>query len=243
VNQRQEQEGLLIGDLDLFKASVAHYDTIQEVIAEALRIRLGARRSGCTALILEAGVGTGATTEALLRANVDIHIIGVDCSEVAIKAAQERLGQLRRPVEFIHHDILSVISRLPADSVDGFVSGFTLHNLSPDDRRVLISEVGRVVKGGGVYVNGDKVARDNPARHAVDLKKQLSAFGIFRALGRGDLEVGWTRHYLDDDEKRFTEREQVDLLSGAGFNLVKSVCRRRMEAVVSAVKCPVRQIL
>ncbi len=184
--------------------------------------------------VVEGGCGTGHTTRLLLETMSGISLTAIDNEPVMLAQSKQHVSEAN--VTWVEADILAFLRSQPTGSCDAFVSAFTLHNLAPSDRQALIREVGRVLKKGGVYVNGDKVAQDNEDRHTRCLNEQMEAFRIFDTVGRPDVRAEWEVHYRADDAIRFTEAEQTECLVEAGFDAVEVSFRRRMDVITAAVK-------
>lgn len=92
---------------------------------------------------LDVGCGTGALTEAILRAARPVRVTAVDASAAYVATARQRAGD-RRAV-FAVGDALALPS--PSASGDAAVSGLML-NFVPHPGRA-VSEMARVVRDGG----------------------------------------------------------------------------------------------
>lgn len=220
-------------DYDLFQASVPHYSDLQNEVG---RLAGGVQVPSQRLTLIEAGTGTGATSRSVLAAHPGIHLISVDIDAGMLQQASINLSGYRSRVDFVSNDILTFLRGLAPASHDGFVSAYTLHNFTSEYRKDLLAEVSRVLKAGALYINADKIARDDTAAHERDLREQISAFDIYDQLKRPDLRKYWTEHYLDDDKIRIVERDHIHDLTKSGFNNVRIAWRSGMDAVVTAAR-------
>lgn len=137
--------------------------------AEALLGRLP--RPGTAAdpvVVLDLGCGSGASTRAVLDARAarggrrdDLSLTGVDASPGMV--AQARAKPWPTSVELVVADAVAHLEALPDASVDGVLAAYLLRNVP--DRALLLREVARVLRPGGVVVVHDySVAGSTRAR-------------------------------------------------------------------------------
>ena len=99
-----------------------------------------------------------------------------------------------------------------------------------------MTEIYRVLKSGGLFINADKYAYDGEKEHTKHSQWQLQQFEIFDKINRPDLKNAWTKHYLDDEkpEIRMQEGEFREILNSLGFIEIEKIYRKHMEAVIVA---------
>lgn len=107
-------------------------------------------------VVLDLGCGTGLLTLPIARRCG--HVVGVDASSAMLerlgsRAAREGVENL----ELIHGDMRLVPMR--DASVDVVVSCYAFHHLPDADKRVVLREVGRVLRPGGRLVVADMMFR------------------------------------------------------------------------------------
>lgn len=185
--------------------------------------------------IIEAGAGTGITTVQILNADPRVHVIAIDNSKVILDQGKEILAEYSDRIEFQLGDLNEKLSTIPDKTVDGFVAVWTLHNLQPNYREITFAEIARVLKPGGFFVSGDKYAPDDLAQHKQELNEQLALFEKFATMGHSDLARAWVEHNKQDDLIRMTETEQYRQLEAQGFTHIKTVYRKKMEAIITAI--------
>lgn len=185
--------------------------------------------------VVEGGCGTGFSTGILLAAHSGISLVSVDSEPLMLAKAKGRLENESR-ARFVASDILSYLASVPDGSLHAFATAFLLHNTAPDIREKVVPEVFRVLRPGGVYVNADRCGRDSLTEYYVDLAAQIQALSAFLALGRPDQYELWFSHILRDENWRFQEGEQRNLLVASGFEAVEMISRYQTECLFAAVK-------
>jgi tRNA (cmo5U34)-methyltransferase len=221
-------------EYDLFRLAAPHHDQFQSRVATILTQYLPLTQSVYT--LFEAGIGTGITTKTILDTNENISIVGVDNEPVLLEYAYTVLQKYGNRADIQCSDILDFLKKIPDNSYDAFASVWVIHNLAPEYREKLFLEIYRVLKKGGIFVNGDKYAEDDIEAHQESLYKQIKAFDIFTTIGRPDLQTAWTEHYLEDEKIKLTEAEQVEHLDQLGFIDITVDKRFGMDAIVFARK-------
>jgi SAM-dependent methyltransferase len=132
--------------------------------------------------ILDAGCGTGVSTDSLVHLNPQAHVTAIDLSPGALKVAQERCqrsGAAR--VEF-HHLSLFDVAQLPGE-FDLINSVGVLHH-TPDPIRGIQALAGKLAPGGlmHIFVYGEL------GRWEIELMQK--AIGMLQGERRGDYQDG-----------------------------------------------------
>ena len=201
----------------------------------------GIRRSGVPLRVLEIGCGTGITTLALLSARDDQVITAVDIAPAMLAQARQQLAPWLKEgrVRLVESDALSFLAQWGDDSVDVVASGYAFHNFQQNYRREVLAEVFRVLKPGGVFVNGDRYALDDTLQHLQVIQDEVRQFfATFVKLGRLDLLEQWIVHLFSDESPDHVMPLGSALQSyhEAGFSPVSVHERCRNNALVSAEK-------
>jgi tRNA (cmo5U34)-methyltransferase len=224
-------------DYNLFKLAVPHHDELQETITTALRTYARNHKDQEQLLLLEIGCGTGLTTKRLLASDPRVFVIAVDIDPKMRALATKYLADYDSRVRF-ESDVLSALASptLGVQTIDIVASAYTLHNLEHGVRKSIVSSTSKRIKTGGLYINADKYAHDEPVQHIASLTQQLQAFDVFTRLGRPDLQKYWTTHYLNDEATKITESQEIQLLEELGFHTVTRKYRKGMESTIMAIK-------
>ena len=226
----EDKEG---SEYELFLKVSPYYGNLQKTIAKEVR-KVRPKSA------LEIGFGSGHTTAAVIKANPSLKITAVDSSQVMVKQAKESLCKQisAKKVKLVFEDALVFLRKCKNNQFDVFYSGLTLHNIEKGKRKLILQQIYRVLKEEGLFVNGDKYARDSPKDQKRELDWQIKKFNIFEKLGRADLKKIWKEHYLIDENSYLIMKETKSKkeMKSLGFESIKVVFRKHMEAVLIAKK-------
>lgn len=237
--QTVEAERLFSGQIG------AEYDILRLACPAAAEMsrRVGeavaAWRPGRPLAVFEIGCGTGITTLALLLARGDIAITAVDNEPAMLAQARANLAPWRGRISLLETDALSGLQALPAASVDVVASGYAVHNFLQGYRARVLEEVYRVLKPGGVFVNGDRYALDDVAAHTRLVQEEVRHwFKAFASAGRPDLLEQWIVHLFSDESEDHVMRlgPSLDCLERIGFNPVEARFREGVNTLLLAQK-------
>ena len=191
--------------------------------------------------VLELGGGTGITTLAILMASESLNIVSVDCEAIMQNQAKQSLQKWAQQgrVSFEGRDALSVLKNTATESFDIVASAYTLHNFLDKYRAEVVTEIYRVLKPGGQFINGDRYGLDIISAHTRMIQKEVS--GYFKALieiNKLDVLEHWIVHLFADESENHVMRETFSLqqLKQAGFKEIQLSNRCEVNALVSAIK-------
>ncbi len=189
----------------------------------------------------EIGCGTGISTLAALSACDDLKLTAVDSAGEMLAQARVNLAEYASAgrVAFIEADALAALRALPDSSIDVVISNYAIHNFADDDRNAVVAEIFRALKPGGLFVNGDRYAMDDPAAHLADTQALVRGwFRIFTEMNRLDLLEDWVLHLLSDESPRriMYFEPALQQLRAAGFSPVTVEFRDGVDTLVRAAK-------
>lgn len=191
---------------------------------------------------LELGCGTGITTACLLGGRRDLRLLSVDNAPAMLRQARAAHATALAEGRLVlrEADALSALGDLPDDSVDLVASAYTVHNFLCGYRHRVLTEVLRVLKPGGVFVNGDRYALDDPAAHLAATQDEVR--GYFRVflgeMNRPDLLEQWVVHLFSDESEEHIMRLTPALaeMAGLGYAEITRHFRDGVNALVSGIK-------
>ncbi len=241
------------GEYDELLLALEYYDEFQAETGQALHEYLSHNCENQEIVqVLEAGPGTGITTIQLIKADPRVRIISVD-NELkmleAVKAKFANVEELQERVKFVFSDILAYLESCEDGSLDAFASVYTLHNFKPDFRRQVLGEISKKLKPGGIFINGDKYARQ-AQMHQTDFDGEINNYKKFSihadelekagdhkgASHFREVQQAWVKHADEDETNKITVDEQNDIFEELGFEDIKWGKRFDLVTTVSAIK-------
>jgi tRNA (cmo5U34)-methyltransferase len=210
---------------------------LPQKLAQTLRAAApGARLDG-----LEIGCGTGVSASPVLEANAGLALLAVDSSPQMLAQARRNLAALETAgrISFVEDDALAFLRAQPTGRFDVVVSNYAIHNFLSDYRRLVLNEAFRVLKPGGMFLNGDRYALDDRAAHLELTQATVRDwFKTFGEMQRYDLLEDWVAHYFSDESPDHIMYLTPGLaeLKEIGFVTVETLYREGVDTLVSARK-------
>lgn len=188
----------------------------------------------------EIGCGTGVSTLALLAKNAGLHLLAINSSAKMLAQARENLKEWTDAgrVEFVETDALEALRAQTDASFDVVASNYATHNFRDDYRSRVVPEIYRVLKPGGLFLNGDRFALDDRAAHlALTQSLVRQWFKSFAAINRYDLLEDWVVHLYSDksSEHIMYFSPTMALLREVGFEPAV-LYREGVDTLVAATK-------
>lgn len=162
------------------------------------QVPLDARR------VLDLGTGDGRLLAALQAARPEMQGVGLDVSEVMLRAARERFAGDER-VDLLKHDLAESLPAL--GRFDAVISSFAIHHLEHERKHSLYREVFELLEPGGVFANfehvasptqclhlaffeaiGEPIEHEDPSDRLLDVHTQLQ---WLREIGFDDADCYW----------------------------------------------------
>jgi tRNA (cmo5U34)-methyltransferase len=227
-------QGTISRDYDLILETLPAYHELQRLLAHRIADRYVAPD------IIDVGLGSGVTTRAILDANPRAGILGIDHEPNMVFQARIRLlADIKRgDVAIVCGDVLALFERLPAGCVDVIASAYTLHNSLARYRRRLQTEMLRVLRRGGMFINLDKYAADDREEYTSEITRQILRYDHLRDMGRDDLRQMWIEHEIADQvpERVMWAQQSLHDLKVIGFDEVSMTQRVGQYAIAQAIK-------
>ncbi len=210
------------------------------LLAKRLGETVGGFRPGEPLVGFEIGCGTGISTLALLAARDALTVNAIDAAPAMLDQAREHLADYVQSgrVTFAQADALDALKALPAASIDVVASNYAIHNFLDGYRDLVLAEAHRVLKSGGIFVNGDRYAMDDRAAHLADTQETVRRwFKLFREIDRLDLLEDWVVHFYSDElpEHVMYFAPSMKKLEALGFS-VRIDYREGVDTLVVATK-------
>jgi tRNA (cmo5U34)-methyltransferase len=232
---------------NLFTGKIgAEYDFLRlmcpnhALLAKRLGETVAAFKPDASLTGFEIGCGTGISTLPLLAARDNLMLTAIDAAPAMLEQARESLVDYVKAgrVDFKQADALEALKALPSDSIDVVASNYAIHNFLDDYRSLVLAEIHRVLKRGGLFVNGDRYAMDDRAAHLLDTQETVRRwFKLFREMDRLDLLEDWVVHFYSDESPDhvmyFTS--SMEKLKALGFTVTVDY-RDGVDTLVRAVK-------
>ena len=168
-DQNKKRYDSKIGDeYDIFNLASPYHDEIQNGVSKLLKDNLPNEEK---INVVEIGFGTGITSKVILETDSRIKLFAVDNVEKMLLKTSNSLQSFDLDrYQLTVDDALDYLKGFSANSIFIVVSVFVLHNLDKTHRYNVIKEIFRILKPGGVFITGDKIADSNPKKHKINLE-------------------------------------------------------------------------
>jgi tRNA (cmo5U34)-methyltransferase len=191
--------------------------------------------------VFEIGCGTGRTTLALLKSRKNLIITAVDNEPAMLSQARSNLAAFvdQGRVRFIEADALSALEDLAEGSQDLVASAYAVHNFQEAYRTCVTSEIFRVLRPAGIFVNGDRYGLDDTIAHTRLIQEEVRGyFKVFPAVNRLDLLEQWVIHLFSDESPDHIMRlsSSVEKMRTIGFDPIEVHFRDGINTLLTATK-------
>lgn len=225
-----------------------HYELLKIICPSApdISLRVGARVAELPPRpdpieVLEIGCGTGITSIALLSGRDDIRVLAMDSEPTMLNQARRNLSRWldQGRLTLLEQDALTTLRSQPDARFDAVASAYVLHNFFATYRLDVLQEIFRVLKPGGLFVNGDRYALDDVREQCRLTQEEVR--GYFRELTRMqrlDVLEQWILHLFSDESPDHIMRlaPALESLRSLGCVDVAVEYRHGVNAVVTARK-------
>ncbi len=163
--------------------------------------------------ILDLGCGTGAFSERILREIPSARIWALDYDPVLLRIARDGLPAPKDRLRWIDADLRSPswTRSLPRGKWDAIVSTTALHWLEPGPLARVYRSAARLLRPGGLFLNGDHLPFDPPNPQLTRLLRRLRRLRRAREPPRGALnwEEWWAKtRRVAELADEFAERDR-----------------------------------
>lgn len=234
VSERRFQ-GKISADYLLVMQGIPHLADIDREVVGAIRGFMSPAASN-TLKMLEIGCGSGRATEKLLAAWPDISLTAVDNEPQLLVQTQQNLqNEIKQgKLALVESDALAYLQSIGNSHFDIVASVMALHNFERTYRSRILREIYRILKPGGLFVNGDKYPPDDTAEFYRLLPLHLAPFfDTLGPAGRADLLKEVVLHELADlaPDRVMKEGEFMRQAREIGYDNCEFIGRRNFDAV------------
>ncbi len=178
--------------------------------------------------ILELGVGTGLTSEKILKLIPTASLMAIDFSEQMTGGAKKRLSKYN--VKYVLGDY----SELKFDSdFDMVLSVIGIHHQNDEGKKKLFRKISNCLKSGGIFIFGDLVTYKDKKKAAVNDARHYHHL-VENARDDQALEE-WAHHHKFLNLLAPIEY-QIEWLKKAGFSSVEVKYEHLNTALIIAIK-------
>ena len=233
-------QGKISADYELVMRGIPHLSEIDEQIINAIRAYTPAVPAP-RLNVLEIGCGSGRATTKFLSSRTDIKLIAIDNEpEMLAQAEQSLRDEIKQhKLELVQRDALAYLKSVGDGHFDIVASVMALHNFERSYRSRVLREIHRILKPGGLFVNGDKYPPDDTAEFYRLLPLHLAPFfDTLGPAGRADLLKEAVLHELADlaPDRVMKENEFLREVSEIGYSGCKFICRKNFDTVFYGCK-------
>ncbi len=207
---------------------------------------------------LDLGCGPGSLSQRLLRRFPRARSVAVDYDPVVLRIGQGALGNLGGRLTWADAKMASRgwTRRLPQSRFDAALSTTALHWLEPEELRALYRDLHRLLRRGGVFLNGDILPWDRSEERFRQIARKVHKARMPFADGQPAFR-GWERWWARAEKEAFLgpffeERKaresrhphhepasldlHVDALRRAGFRDIEVVWQDVENRVLAAIR-------
>lgn len=234
VSERRFQ-GKISADYLLVMQGIPHLSEIDREVINAIH-GFKSPTASSALKVLEIGCGSGRATAKLLTSRSDINLTAVDNEpQLLVQTRQNLQNEIKQgKLALVESDALAYLQSGGNSHFDIVASVMALHNFERSYRSRVLREIHRILKPGGLFVNGDKYPPDDTAEFYRLLPLHLAPFfDVLGPAGRADLLKEVVLHELADlaPDRAMKEGEFMSEISEIGFGECKFTCRKNFDTV------------
>jgi cyclopropane fatty-acyl-phospholipid synthase-like methyltransferase len=198
---------------DLYRRLVDHNYMRHAEMEQVVRNRLLQHRGPVT--LLDLGCGDGDFAARALSGTPVSKYVGVDLVPAALEVACRHLGQIVSEVQTIHASLLEIGSGRPVETCDVILASYSVHHLSADEKRQLLTSLRSILPAHGELILIDLFCRDGETRDQFLRRFHDFAAQEFSALSAADREQ--VREHMDSSDWPETLPALRQFAGEAGF--------------------------
>jgi tRNA (cmo5U34)-methyltransferase len=170
--------------------------------------------------VLDLGCGTGLELAGIFQKAPNALVTGIDLASGMLAELERKYRDRREQLTLIHGSYLEW--EFPSGRFDYAVAVQTMHHFLPKPKLRLYRKIRRALRKGGVYIEGDYVV--SPKEAAEQVRKYYGLFGKGWSVRRPSVHV----------DIPCCVKQQLDLLTAAGFSQAEVMWREGNKAIFTA---------
>lgn len=192
--------------------------------------------------IIDLGCGLGDVTAEILKLKPNADVLMLDFSDEMIRRSSERFRD-NKNITAVKRDLNQGILDITEDrEFDAVVSCFSIHHVEFENRIKLYSDICKLLKEQGLFINGDLFREDSPAIDQWEFNNHISSLAIElkEKLGQectfDELKLNRLENAQKMGDKPGTLWEMFHDMKAAGFRYVDCLWKSRNLAIMAATK-------
>lgn len=192
--------------------------------------------------IIDLGCGLGDVTAESLKLKPNADVLMLDFSDEMIRRSSERFRD-NKNITAVKRDLNQGILDITEDrEFDAVVSCFSIHHVEFENRIKLYSDICKLLKEQGLFINGDLFREDSPAIDQWEFNNHISSLAIElkEKLGQewtfDELKLNRLENAQKMGDKPGTLWEMFHDMKAAGFRYVDCLWKSRNLAIMAATK-------
>jgi ubiquinone/menaquinone biosynthesis C-methylase UbiE len=192
--------------------------------------------------IIDLGCGLGDVTAEILKLKPQADVLMIDFSDEMIRRSRERFRD-NKNITVVKRDLNQGILDITGNrGFDAVVSCFSIHHIEFENRIKLYSDIRKLLKEQGLFINGDLFREDSPAIDQWEFNNKISSLMIQlkEKLGQEwtfeELKLNRLENSQKMGDKPGTLWETFHDMKAAGFRHVDCLWKSRNLAIMAATK-------
>ncbi len=190
---------------------------------------------------VDLGIRMGSVSRTILEKFENINIIAIEENDLLFRCIKPKFTDYieNNKIAFIHQDFLSALKSIEEGSISFVTSIYSIHNFDNRYRTELYREIYRILKVGGVFINGDFFASDDIDDNTkLNQERAKHYINALMQLNKSEYITEWVTHLIHDISQNIEMKESVtvDELKNLNFHEIEFLNRTVGECVLKAIK-------
>jgi tRNA (cmo5U34)-methyltransferase len=187
---------------------------------------------------LEIGPGAGELAERVLELEEKSHMTLVDYDPFVMLNLKKKLDKYKKRTDFVLADALDFMRQAKDDTFDVVYSSWVIHNFDVNQRERLLSNIYRVLKPGGFFVDLDKYVPDSLREETELFQMHLGRINALDFKGHEDVRQALILHEKEDRLPKYKMKRAESLIEMniAEFKNARFLMKRERDAIMVGYK-------